>query len=103
VLLCLRPPGIDQPFQIDEKTVTAAAGKFLLAIKEAGRIYRHIEGEKGRGNFVTEASIDETDTPQNPVELFLILAMVAQEGIPVQTVAPKFTGRFNKGVDYAGN
>ncbi|HEY0793701.1 MAG TPA: tagaturonate epimerase family protein [Chthoniobacterales bacterium] len=96
-------PGIDRPFEIDEKTVAAAAGKFQLAIQEAGRIYRHVEGKKGKGNFVTEVSIDETDTPQNPVELFLILAMIAQEGIPVQTVAPKFTGRFNKGVDYVGD
>ena len=96
-------PGIGRPFQIGEETVTAAAGKFLLAIKEAGRIYRHIEEKKGKDHFVTEVSIDETDTPQNPVELFLILAMIAQEGIPVQTVAPKFTGRFNKGVDYVGD
>ena len=47
--------------------------------------------------------MDETDSPQTPVELFLILAMIAQEGIPAQTVAPKFTGRFNKGVDYVGD
>jgi tagaturonate epimerase len=37
------------------------------------------------------------------VELFLILAMIAEERIPVQTIAPKFTGRFNKGVDYVGD
>ena len=47
--------------------------------------------------------MDETDTPQTPVELFLILAMIAREEIPAQTVAPKFTGRFNKGVDYVGD
>ena len=80
-----------------------AAGKFLLAVQEAGRIYRHIEERKGRESFVTEVSVDETDAPQNPVELFLILAMIAEERIPVQTIAPKFTGRFNKGVDYVGD
>jgi hypothetical protein len=83
--------------------VRAAAGKFLLAVQEAGRIYRHIEREKGADRFVTEVSVDETDTPQTPVELFLILAMIAREGIPAQTIAPKFTGRFNKGVDYVGD
>lgn len=46
--------------------------------------------------------MDETDAPQTPVELLLILAAIADEGIPVQTLAPKFTGRFNKGVDYSG-
>lgn len=96
-------PGIDRPFNLTEESVRGAAGKFLLAVQEAGRIYRHIEGRKGREDFVTEVSVDETDTPQNPLELFLILAMIAQEGIPVQTIAPKFTGRFNKGVDYVGD
>jgi tagaturonate epimerase len=96
-------PGIDRPLELSKEDLHAAAGKFLLAMQEAGRIYRHIETRKGRDNFVTEVSIDETDTPQNPVELFLILAMIAREGIPVQTIAPKFTGRFNKGVDYAGD
>ena len=96
-------PGIGAPLALDEGALRKAAGKFLLAILEAGRIYRHIEEKKGKGNFVTEVSIDETDTPQTPVELFLILAMIAREGIPAQTVAPKFTGRFNKGVDYVGD
>ena len=99
----LTVPGIDAPLALGPEVIRAAAGKFLLAVHEAGRIYRHVEEKKGRGNFVTEVSIDETDTPQTPVELLLILAMIAREGIPAQTVAPKFTGRFNKGVDYVGD
>jgi len=43
--------------------------------------------------------MDETDLPQTPVELLIILAMIADQKIPVQTIAPEFTGRFNKGVD----
>jgi hypothetical protein len=58
---------------------------------------------KGEGNFISEVSMDETDTPQTPVELLVILAAIADEGIPVQTIAPKFSGRFNKGVDYVGD
>jgi tagaturonate epimerase len=96
-------PGIDRPFDLTEKIVRGAAGKFLLAIQEAGRIYRHVEERKGREGFVTEISVDETGAPQSPVELFLILAMIAGERIPIQTIAPKFTGRFNKGVDYTGD
>ena len=99
----LAVPGVDAPLTLTPDAVRAAAGKFLLAVQEAGKIYRHIEGKKGRDNFVTEVSIDETDTAQTPAELLLILAMIAQEGIPAQTVAPKFTGRFNKGVDYVGD
>jgi hypothetical protein len=47
--------------------------------------------------------MDEVETPQTPVDMFFILKMIANEHIPVQTIAPKFTGRFNKGVDYVGD
>lgn len=77
--------------------------KFLPAIKEAGKIYRHIAAKKGADNFVTEVSMDEVDNAQSPEELRFILRELAKEGVPVQTIAPKFTGRFNKGVDYRGD
>ena len=47
--------------------------------------------------------MDETEFPQTPPELLVILAAIADEKIPIQTIAPKFTGRFNKGVDYVGD
>lgn len=81
----------------------AIAEKYLAAVQEAGRIYRQIESAKGAGNFITEVSMDETDSPQTPAELTVILALIADERIPIQTIAPKFTGRFNKGVDYRGD
>ncbi len=95
--------GIDQTFKISEGQIKAAAQKFLSAVREAGRIYRHVEAVKGRDNFITEVSMDETDQPQTPVEMLFILTAIADEGIPAQTIAPKFTGRFNKGVDYVGD
>jgi hypothetical protein len=95
--------GIDEVFEISEGQIRAAAQKFLLAIKEAGKIYRHIEAAKGTDNFITEVSMDETDQPQTPIEMFFILAAIADEGIRAYTIAPKFTGRFNKGVDYVGD
>jgi tagaturonate epimerase len=100
---CLSIPAIDRRLAVGKEDLHSAGCKFLLAMQEASRIYRYIEAKKGGDNFVTEISIDETDTPQTPLELFLILAMIAREGVPVQTIAPKFAGRFNKGVDYAGN
>ncbi len=95
--------GIDQTFKISEGQIKAAAQKFLSAVREAGRIYRHVEAVKGRDNFITEVSMDETDQPQTPAEMLFILTAIADEGIPAQTIAPKFTGRFNKGVDYVGD
>ncbi len=99
----LKIAGIDTAFQTTRADVERVAAKYLNAVQEAGRIYRHIANAKGEGNFITEVSMDETDHPQTPPELLVILAAIAAEGIPLQTVAPKFTGRFNKGVDYVGD
>ena len=96
-------PGVKGSFKTDRNFVVQVANKYLAAVLEAGRIYRHIEQTKGKGNFIPEVSMDETDSPQTPVELLIILAAIADEGIPIQTIAPKFTGRFNKGVDYSGD
>jgi hypothetical protein len=96
-------PGIDEAFSITLTEVERIAGKYLKAVQDAGAIYRKIAGAKGAGKFITEVSMDETDSPQTPPELLLILAALADEGVPVQTIAPKFTGRFNKGVDYVGD
>src|SRR5688572_11902032 len=81
--------------------VEQTARKYLATVREAGRIYRYIRSKKSF--FITEVSMDETDSPQTPAELLIILAAIADEGIPIQTIAPKFTGRFNKGVDYVGD
>jgi hypothetical protein len=96
-------PHIDQPFAISRAEVERVANKFLLAVQDAGKIYQHIVRAKGAEHFITEVSMDETDSPQTPPELLIILAAIADQKIPLQTIAPKFTGRFNKGVDYVGD
>jgi len=96
-------PDITEPFKTDKAFVEGVAHKFLAAVQHAGEIYRLLLENKGSGRFVPEVSMDETDFPQTPVELLIILAMIADEKIPIQTIAPKFTGRFNKGVDYVGD
>ena len=99
----VRIPRIAAPFKTDTAFVKGVANKFLAAVQDAGRIYRFLVEKKGEGKFVPEVSMDETDSPQTPVELLIILAAIADEKIPIQTIAPKFTGRFNKGVDYVGD
>ena len=96
-------PQIELPFQTTLADVKRIVGKYLLAVQDAGKIYRHIVRMKGERRFITEVSMDETDSPQTPPELLIILAAIADEKIPIQTIAPKFTGRFNKGVDYVGD
>jgi hypothetical protein len=95
--------GIAEALILSQDFLCRVAAKFLAAVQHAAAIYRKIESAKGRGNFITEVSMDETDSPQTPAELLIILAAAADEGIPLETIAPKFNGRFNKGVDYVGD
>ena len=90
------------PAAVAPEALRAAARRYLGAVAEAGKVYRHIRDGKGSTPFVVEVSMDETEEPQSPAELAVILAALADEGVPVNTVAPKFSGRFNKGVDYVG-
>lgn len=96
-------PGIRKAIKCSADHLTNIAEKYLFAVGKAGEIYRKIEKSKGTGNFITEVSMDEVAAPQTPLELFFILLMLGEEKVPVQTIAPKFSGRFNKGVDYVGD
>lgn len=95
--------GISEPFHTTAESVAATARKYLSATWEAGQIFKHIKRAKGAKKFIAEVSMDETDAPQTPPELLIILALLADAGVYAQTIAPKFTGRFNKGVDYVGD
>jgi len=95
--------GLEEPLTLTRHHLAECLRSTLFAVRQAGRLYRHIAEIKGADNFVTEISMDEAELPQTPEMLFVILAAVAAEGIPAQTIAPKFSGRFNKGVDYVGD
>jgi hypothetical protein len=99
----LKITGTKLAFKTSKSQIRQIAEKYLFAAIKAWDIYRKIEKIKGSGSFITEVSMDEVPLPQSPVELFFILKMLASENIPVQTIAPKFSGRFNKGVDYVGD
>lgn len=96
-------PGIKKPVKCSVDQLTGIAENYLYAAQKAGEIYRKIEKAKGAGSFITEVSMDEVAKPQSPVDLFFILLMLGDEKVPVRTIAPKFSGRFNKGVDYVGD
>ena len=103
LLGAIRMEAAAQSIDITPELLRRTAAKFLFAVQEAGKIYRKIEAAKGNGSFIPEVSMDETDSAQTPAELLIILAAIADEAIPIQTIAPKFSGRFNKGVDYVGD
>ena len=95
--------GLGMDASLAGDTLAATAAKYLPAVTRAAATYRRIAEKRGNLDFVTEVSMDETDFPQSPQELFLILAALADAQVPLQTLAPKFSGRFNKGVDYVGD
>jgi hypothetical protein len=84
-------------------TLESFLQEYGAAVMEAGKIYRRILQERPEDTFVTEVSTDEASEPQSPWVLFLLLGALSFEGVKVQTIAPKFTGHFHKGVDYRGN
>jgi hypothetical protein len=94
--------GIGRPLALDAAALEAIASRYLAAIRAAGSLYRHIAARR-TAPFVTEVSMDETAAPQTPAELLVILAGLADENLPLQTIAPKFTGAFHKGIDYVGD
>ncbi len=96
-------PGMEKPLHISKEMLEGIASKFLAATQQASEIYKYLVENKGVGNFITEVSMDEVETPQTPIDMLFILKMLADKGVPAQTIAPKFTGRFNKGVDYRGD
>lgn len=99
----LKIPGIDEEFNVTKDFLGQVADNYLLAIQEVKQIYEHIVEKKGANNFIPEVSMDECDVPQSPIELFFILAELKHQGIELQTIAPKFSGLFAKGVDYIGD
>ena len=94
--------GLEHTIRVSPEQLRAIGEKYLFSVQQAARIYEHISSRKGAASFITEVSMDETEEPQTPEELFFILAAIADNRIPIQTIAPKFTGRFNKGVDFVG-
>ena len=89
--------------EITSKLIESVANKYLFAIHEAKKIYDYINSKISVKNFIVEVSMDETDSPQTPAELFFILKAISDLKIPASTIAPKFSGSFNKGVEYIGD
>jgi len=95
--------GMAQELYITGGFLEGFAENYLVALEEVRRIYDHISAIKGRENFIAEVSVDEAEKVQGPLDLFFILSELKVKGVEVQTIAPKFTGLFAKGVDYYGD
>ncbi len=105
--------------EFDEVSLLRAACKYGRAIAHAKRMYRHLAAvmeerlpstalRRGLGQgsgqaFELEVSVDETETPTSPLEHFFIAGELQRLGVVWVSLAPRFIGRFEKGVDYIGD
>jgi hypothetical protein len=93
------PVGVANDSDFDFNTF---ADTYLTAIHEVKRLYEYIRSKLPEG-FIPEISMDEVAVAQSPADLYLIVKELKYLDMEPQTIAPKFTGLFPKGVDYEGN
>lgn len=90
-------------FTFDQETLERAAAKYGRALAHTKRMYRHIAGRMGKHPFDLEVSVDETETPTSPEEHLFVALELRRLGVQWVSLAPRFVGRFEKGVDYIGD
>jgi hypothetical protein len=86
----------------DDETLLRAAVKYGRAVAHVAAMYRHLLSA-GRGPFELEVSVDETDTPTTHAEHIFIARELRRLGVKWVSLAPRYVGRFEKGVDYIGD
>ena len=90
-------------WQIKEEELLRAACKYGRAIAHTAKLARHLDKVKGEGHYEIEMSVDETDSPTTPVEHFFVANELKCLGVKFVSLAPRFIGKFEKGVDYQGD
>jgi hypothetical protein len=66
-------------------------------------MYRHLAAVMGSRSFELEVSVDETETPTSPLEHYFVASELKRLGVQWVSLAPRYIGRFEKGVDYIGD
>jgi len=87
----------------DESTLLKAAVKYGRTVAHVAMMYRHLEQATGPRPFELEVSVDETDQPTSHAEHVYIASELKRLGVDWVSLAPRYIGRFEKGVDYIGN
>lgn len=87
----------------DELILQRALAKYGRALAHTITLTRELTGQMNGRAYDLEMSVDETDTPTSVHEHFFIVNELIRAGVPVVSVAPRFVGKFQKGVDYIGD
>jgi len=86
----------------DEQSFLRAAVKYGNAIAHTTKMYRHLV-ETATAAFELEVSVDETESPTSTAEHYFFAGELKRLGVEWVSMAPRFVGRFEKGVDYIGD
>jgi hypothetical protein len=87
----------------DEEEITRAYVKYGGVIIAAAKLYRHLRQKHAAIPTEMELSVDETDIPTTPTEHLFIAGELKRLGVEWVSLAPRFIGDFEKGVDYRGD
>lgn len=93
----------DRDLTFDQLTLFRALAKYGNAIAHTVKMARHLQAQFGHNNFDLEMSVDETQTTTSLHEHFYIVRELKRLGVNCVSIAPRFVGRFEKGVDYIGD
>ncbi len=94
--------GQETTIPLDERALQVAAVKYGRAVAHTAAMYRYLVEQAGPENFELEVSVDETDSPTSLLEHYYIASELKRLGVQWVSLAPRFVGRFEKGVDYQG-
>lgn len=89
--------------EFDEVALLRAACKYGSAIAHTAALHDHLLAAMAGRPFDLEVSVDETETPTSPLEHFFVASELTRLGVRWVSLAPRYVGRFEKGVDYIGN
>jgi hypothetical protein len=89
--------------EFDRHALVKAAVKYGRAVAHVTAMFRHLERTVSGRPFELEVSVDETDEPTSHAEHVYIAMELKRLGVRWVSLAPRFVGRFEKGVDYIGD
>jgi len=89
--------------RFNEEVLLRAAVKYGRAIAHTVKLFRRVRKRMEKAPFELEMSVDETDTPTSELEHFFVASELRRLGVVWKSLAPRFIGEFEKGIDYRGD
>jgi len=86
-----------------EEELLGAAATYGAAVAHVAELYAHLCDRAPAGSFELEVSVDETDAPTTHAQHVYIADALARLGVRWVSLAPRFVGSFEKGIDYRGD